>query len=180
MGDTSGKRKSLQMIQPTVDNFLSGRKISEKRVLSGGSTTGVGKGRKRRASLSVFEDKVLPKACKVELVHKSTNTDSSLISHSNNIENDLCSEEPSDAYWKDLAETRREALEKSLEENEQLHTKVTQLSARVAQLEDEQKDYEELAVKAEQLADTLELLTEGSGSQDETTDQPAAFPKVDA
>lgn len=67
------------------------------------------------------------------------------------IEEDLTTEgEPSDGYWKALAEKRRIALDISLKENEELHEKVTSLE-------------EELLISREMLEESknlVELLTE--------------------
>lgn len=67
------------------------------------------------------------------------------------IEEDLTTEgEPSDGYWKTLAEKRRIALDISLKENEELHEKVTSLE-------------EELVLSREMLEESknlVELLTE--------------------
>lgn len=64
---------------------------------------------------------------------------------------------PSADYWKILAETRRQALEKALEENERLYTEVGELKMKVEELEEERSKYEELAERAEYLADTLKV-----------------------
>lgn len=67
------------------------------------------------------------------------------------IEEDLTTEgEPSDGYWKALAEKRRIALDISLKENEELHEKVISLE-------------EELVISREMLEESknlVELLTE--------------------
>lgn len=67
------------------------------------------------------------------------------------IEEDLTTEgEPSEGYWKQLAEKRRIALDISLKENEELHEKVTSLE-------------EELMISREMLEESknlVELLTE--------------------
>lgn len=72
-------------------------------------------------------------------------------SQSKIIEEDLTTEgEPSDGYWKTLAEKRRIALDISLKENEELHEKVTSLE-------------EELVLSREMLEESknlVELLTE--------------------
>lgn len=58
--------------------------------------------------------------------------------------------EPSENYWKVLAETRRKALEQALVENEELHEKVDKL-------EDELKKYKELMDEAQDIIDTLNV-----------------------
>lgn len=72
-------------------------------------------------------------------------------SQSKIVEEDLTTEgEPSDGYWKALAEKRRIALDISLKENEELHEKVTSLE-------------EELTISREMLEESknlVELLTE--------------------
>lgn len=61
-----------------------------------------------------------------------------------------CTDEPPLEYWKELAESRRQALEESLEENLHLHQ-------RVEELEKEKVLLEEMVEQAKQLASILEV-----------------------
>lgn len=86
------------------------------------------------------------------MVSNSCQTDSELKQALEKItEEDLTTEdEPSEAYWKALAERRRIALDISLKENEELHERVEQLE-------------EELNVSRQMLDETknlVEILTE--------------------
>ena len=55
-------------------------------------------------------------------------------------------------YWKELAEKRREALEASLLENEELHTSLDLVNAEKSFLEQENDGLKEMAEQAEELA----------------------------
>lgn len=77
-------------------------------------------------------------------------------------EEDLTSlEGPSPAYWEILAERRRQALEESLRENEELHEKV-------ASLEEELNLSREMLEEARNLVEVLtEMLQEGEAEKEE-------------
>jgi len=62
-------------------------------------------------------------------------------------------------YWKELAEKRREALEASLLENEELHTSLDLVNAEKSFLEQENDGLKEMAEQAEELAKIVKGLT---------------------
>jgi geminin len=62
----------------------------------------------------------------------------------------LCIEEASLAYWKELAENRRKALQEALEENENLHT-------RISDLEKENEMLEEMVQEAKTIAEVISV-----------------------
>ena len=62
-------------------------------------------------------------------------------------------------YWKELAEKRREALEASLLENEELHTSLNLIEAEKSFLEQENDGLKEMAEQAEELAKIVKGLT---------------------
>ena len=75
-------------------------------------------------------------------------------------------------YWKELAEKRREALEASLIENEELHTSLGLVEDEKAALVEERDELKVMASQAEELADIVKGLvkdeeSEASGSEEE-------------
>jgi len=93
------------------------------------------------------------------------------------------------SYWKDLAEQRREALDASLHENEELHTSLSLLEEENAKINEEKEEYKSMAEKAQELAKILtsaigdsedeteeetETEPQGEGDKDSTEEQPAA------
>ena len=67
-------------------------------------------------------------------------------------------------YWKELAEKRREALEASLIENEELHTSLGLVEEEKAALEEERDELKVMANQAEELA----KIVKGLMSEDES------------
>ena len=82
-------------------------------------------------------------------------------------------EELSAEYWKDLAEKRREALEASLIENEELHTSLGLVEEEKVALQEERDELKVMASQAEELAQIVKgLLTEEeSESSDGETEE---------
>lgn len=74
---------------------------------------------------------------------------------------------PSD-YWKELAEKRREALDISLTENEELHTSLASLQEEKELLQQERDNLREMAEQAEELAKIVKTLVD---DKDETEDE---------
>ena len=79
-------------------------------------------------------------------------------------------------YWKELAEKRREALEASLIENEELHTSLGLVEDEKAALVEERDELKVMASQAEELADIVKGLvkdeeSEASGSEEEEEDE---------
>ena len=79
-------------------------------------------------------------------------------------------------YWKELAEKRREALEASLIENEELHTSLGLVEEEKAALVEERDELKVMAGQAEELARIVKGLvkdedSEGEDSQEEEEDE---------
>jgi len=70
-------------------------------------------------------------------------------------------------YWKELAEKRREALEASLLENEELHTSLDLVNAEKSFLEQENDGLKEMAEQAEELAKIVKGLTATDDEEEE-------------
>ena len=68
-------------------------------------------------------------------------------------------------YWKELAEKRREALEASLIENEELHTSLGLVEDEKAALVEERDELKVMAGQAEELARIVKGLVEEEGSE---------------
>lgn len=78
-------------------------------------------------------------------------------------------------YWKDLAEKRREALENSLHENEELHTSLSFLEEENEKLTVEKDTFKSLAERAEELVKILNSIVSSDDEDDENgadQDQP--------
>jgi len=77
-------------------------------------------------------------------------------------------EEPDIEYWKQLAEKRREALETSLLENEELHTSLSAVEEEKEAVERERDNLKEMAEQAEELAKIVKsLVPEDEDSEEE-------------
>ena len=76
-------------------------------------------------------------------------------------------EEHPPEHWKELAEKTREALEKSLVENEELHTSLTLVEEEKDALKEENEGLREMAAQAEELAKIVKGLTAEDSETDE-------------
>lgn len=82
-------------------------------------------------------------------------------------------------YWKELAEKRREALEMSLLENEELHTSLNMVEEEKSFLEQERDGLKEMAEQAEELAKIVKGLVTSDNedavedSEEEDDDTPS-------
>jgi len=74
-------------------------------------------------------------------------------------------------YWKELAEKRREALEASLLENEELHTSLTQVEEEKELLVAERDELKSMAEQAEELAKLVKSLVPGDSDNDAEEDE---------
>ena len=68
-------------------------------------------------------------------------------------------------YWKELAEKRREALEASLIENEELHTSLGLVEEEKAALVEERDELKVMASQAEELAEIVKGLVKDEDSE---------------
>jgi len=75
-------------------------------------------------------------------------------------------EEPDIDYWKQLAEKRREALETSLLENEELHTSLSAVEEEKDAIERERDNLKEMAEQAEELAKIVKSLVPDEEEED--------------
>jgi len=73
-------------------------------------------------------------------------------------------------YWKELAEKRREALEASLIENEELHTSLTLVEEEKQCLEEERDSLKTMAEQAEELAKIVKSLVTEDGEDQEDSE----------
>jgi len=79
-------------------------------------------------------------------------------------------EEPDIGYWKQLAEKRREALETSLLENEELHTSLSAVEEEKEAVERERDNLKEMAEQAEELAKIVKSLVPDGDEDDSEED----------
>lgn len=159
------ERKTLQVLQQTPDNRLTRK--GEGLLAKSTKVSKIG--------FSVFKDCSTPKTvAKKECIHASTQTESegccACACHIDPVEESAEDEayrlmgqaEIPEDYWKEIAETRRQALDDSLLENELLNSEVTELK-------EDNKRLSELAANAEYFANILKELTaekNGNSSED--------------
>ncbi|XP_031629631.1 geminin [Contarinia nasturtii] len=135
--NTKNARKTLKILQKgaTDKENLIGRPVTEKNLFK----------------KSKSETAVISSTPSSEPRRRKSSQDPTEKTHDKITEEDLTSEgEPSEGYWKTLAEKRRIALDVSLKENEELHDKVASLE-------------EELNISRSMLEESrnlVELLTE--------------------
>lgn len=80
-------------------------------------------------------------------------------------------EEPDIEYWKQLAEKRREALETSLLENEELHTSLSAVEEEKEAVERERDNLKEMAEQAEELAKIVKSLVPDDDDDSEVEEE---------
>ncbi|RXM32604.1 Geminin [Acipenser ruthenus] len=71
----------------------------------------------------------------------------------------MVKETPPPAYWKELADERREALYKVLQENEKLHKEIELKEETISKLKQENEELAELAEHVQYMASMIERLT---------------------
>jgi len=79
-------------------------------------------------------------------------------------------------YWRELAEKRREALEQSLLENEELHTSLNMVEEEKSFLAQERDGLKEMAEQAEELAKIVKGLVTTDDEEEESDDESEANP----
>jgi len=107
-----------------------------------------------QASVALKED---GSQAKVDMVEGSTQVEDADTAAAR-AESFMYEEEFPPEYWKELAEKRREALEQSLIENEELHTSLTQVEEEKQILEAERDELKSMAEQAEELAKIVKSL----------------------
>ncbi|XP_071491791.1 uncharacterized protein [Diadema antillarum] len=164
------RRKSLQLLQPVAgsqtklvgsDGFIrltNQASRSPKRKLCSD-----GKSEPRKVfrpdagkNFTIFED-------------KSSSSSSPASSPENETVEMLTRDTPTESYWKELAEERREALEDALKENEELHVENSRLK-------EENEKLQVMADQAEYLADVVETLIGKSSEESEGADESDRSP----
>ncbi|XP_072417032.1 geminin-like isoform X1 [Chiloscyllium punctatum] len=80
---------------------------------------------------------------------------------------------PSSIYWKELAEERRKALFKVLQENEKLHKEIEHKDEEILKLQKENQELAELAEHVQYMADLIEKLTAQSADDQEAEPEQA-------
>jgi geminin len=80
-------------------------------------------------------------------------------------------EDPGLDYWKALAERRREALEESLVENEELHTSLNMVEEEKTAVEKERDNLKEMAEQAEALAEIVKSLVPDEDTEEDEVEE---------
>ncbi|XP_043575121.1 geminin [Chiloscyllium plagiosum] len=84
---------------------------------------------------------------------------------------------PSSIYWKELAEERRKALFKVLQENEKLHKEIEHKDEDILKLQKENQELAELAEHVQYMADLIEKLTAQSADDQEAVPEQEVEPE---
>ncbi|XP_054909877.1 geminin isoform X2 [Poeciliopsis prolifica] len=71
----------------------------------------------------------------------------------------MVKETPPSSYWKEVAEERRKALYRVLQENEKLHKDIEARDEQINKLQSENEELQELAQHVQYMADMIERLT---------------------
>ncbi|KAF6017636.1 hypothetical protein EB796_024062 [Bugula neritina] len=152
MKHSSNKSSGLRVLQnsASLDNIHCGKSESFSQLNKKSKVS-----THKKSTLSVYTDAAQVKVAQT-YADKSTNTE----------EPQFIADECSIEYWKELAETRREALADTLRENEQLYKQVADLSKTVADLKEEATHYEALAEKAELLANIMMDMADATNPDD--------------
>ncbi|XP_045550882.1 geminin isoform X1 [Salmo salar] len=145
MGPT---RKTLQVLQPSAVNKNDGRVVPTGKAVSKRKRWNAEqvKGSKRvKAEVAVTS----PKA-------ENDNRPDGVTKETYEL---MVKETPPSSYWKEVAEERRKALYKVLQENEELHKGIEAKDEQIAQLKTENDELQELAQHVQHMADMIERLT---------------------
>lgn len=141
------QRQTLQVLQPSAVNKDLGRSAKSGKVNS------------KRKHL-IPEQIRGPKRVKVEVKATQTEETGLLIDGISKEAYDLMVKEtPTSSYWKQVAEERRKALFNVLQENEKLHKDIEAKDEKIATLQTENEELQELAQHVQYMADMIERLT---------------------
>ncbi|XP_056377289.1 geminin isoform X2 [Hyla sarda] len=139
-------RRTLKVIQPSATGQLIGRtaeaKNSTKRKLWNGQVIS----KKAKVEIAVDPEQRENKDCSDEAYEL------------------MVKENPTQLYWKELAEERRKALYEVLQENEKLHKVIELKDGEISQLKQENDELLQLAGHVQYMANLIERLT-GSAPQ---------------
>ncbi|KAK1172384.1 geminin [Acipenser oxyrinchus oxyrinchus] len=140
----SNPRRTLQAIQPTVTTgHLVGRTIEPVKSLP------------KRKLWSTEQPKSSRRA-KTEVANENENGPEGMTKETYEL---MVKETPPPAYWKELADERREALYKVLQENEKLHKEIELKEETILKLKQENEELAELAEHVQYMASMIERLT---------------------
>lgn len=176
MSNTSGGRKTLQTLQPSGKNqaLLVG---ADGLLRMSGSKTKKGSGQ-----CAIYEDPIptmtstperKPISKAIQAVTDASNAGTQVEDADTaqvRAELFMYTDEYPPDYWKELAEKRREALDSSLAENEELHASLSQLEEEKTSLIQERDSLREMAEQAEQLAKIVKTLVGDDDGDDADTD----------
>ena len=183
---TSSDRKKLQTLQPSSKNqkLLVGRKLFLSMIIStycqqvgSDGQLSMSGSKPKKETIKVFED---PQSSSTpDKTHKHREVQATVVTREEEsqveeadtaqarAEDFMYGEEYPPEYWKELAEKTREALEKSLVENEELHTSLTLVEEEKDALKEENEGLREMAAQAEELAKIVKGLTAEDSETDE-------------
>ena len=183
---TSSDRKKLQTLQPSSKNqkLLVGRKLFLSMIIStycqqvgSDGQLSMSGSKPKKEPIKVFED---PQSSSTsDKTHKHREVQATVVTREEEsqveeadtaqarAEDFMYGEEHPPEYWKELAEKTREALEKSLVENEELHTSLTLVEEEKDALKEENEGLREMAAQAEELAKIVKGLTAEDSDTDE-------------
>ncbi|XP_066435536.1 geminin [Eleutherodactylus coqui] len=143
----TAQRRTLKVIQPSATGQLVGRTTTET---------------KNSTKRKLWNDQIISKKAKVEVAvnqEQTENKDCSIEAYELMVQ-----ENPTQQYWKALAEERRKALYEVLQENEKLHKEIELKDGEIARLKQENDELLELAGHVQYMANLIERLT-GSAPQ---------------
>ncbi|XP_033738670.1 geminin-like [Pecten maximus] len=161
----SDGRKTLQTLQYSA--------VKDRKNLGKDALLNAQKEKCGKDSIQIYVDPETPDVKSKTFDDKGVQTDKKSISE-DDIDQEaydlMVNEEIPENYWRDLAERRREALDESLNENEQLHGEIDELR-------NENQKLEKMASQAEYFAGVIQELvgvgeeTEAEDSEDKSEDQ---------
>merc|ERR1711970_1435588 len=196
---SGGERRHLGVLQPNL--------LHQTRILKTGKLSDLSpkKGKKRRndenenfnkdaSAQGIYVDPAPPAKKQKTFASISTQTDgdsfcekiiiprgskSAEISDSKSTSDDMltCETAPPE-YWKVMAEKRRAALDKTLEENKELYQENENLKTEVKELKHENSLLEEMVNDAKQLAELVQTITEAEEESDSENAQSNAVDKT--
>lgn len=183
---TSSDRKKLQTLQPSSKNqkLLVGRKLLLSMIIStncrqvgSDGQLSMSGSKPKKETIKVYED---PQSSSTpDKIHKHREIQATVVTREEEsqveeadtaqarAEDFMNGEEYPPEYWKELAEKTREALEKSLVENEELHTSLTLVEEEKDALKEENEGLRGMAAQAEELAKIIKGLTAEDSDTDE-------------
>jgi len=174
-GKTGSDRKKLQTLQPCGKNqtLLVG---ADGQLRIGGGSSG------KKEAVKVFVDPEVAtperKAGQAETAVQAVTEVSEGCSQVEKAdvaqakaEEQMYGGEQGEDYWRDLAEKRREALEVSLLENEELHTSLLEVEEEKEAVEKERDNLKELAKQAEELSKIVKSLVDDDDTEEEEEEE---------